>query len=279
MGREPLSIFITGASSGLGRATATALAGPGVSIYLAGRSEERHRKVLEEVTARGAQAEFLPLNLADLASVRDCAEQFHDTGAPLHVLINNAGLAGSRNTTVDGFELTFGVNHLGHFLLTELLLDRLRASSPSRIVNVASDVHFSAASIDWSALQRRTRSLTGLPEYAVSKLCNVLHARELAERLADSGVTTYALHPGVVATEVWRNVPWGLRQAIRMFMTAPDEAARTTIHCATNDDAGRETGLYYADCQPKEPSRLAQDHLLAAELRERSLAWTGLTPA
>lgn len=279
MATQTRTILVTGASSGLGRSTALGLAGPGMTLFLAGRSQERHRPVIEALEGQGARARFLPLDLGDLASVRDCAERFLDTGEPLHALINNAGLAGSRGTTANGFERMFGVNHLGHFLLTELLLDPLRESAPSRIVNVASDAHFSAATIEWDALQRPTRSLTGLREYAVSKLCNVLHARELSERLADSGVTTYALHPGVVATEVWRSVPWGLRHAIRMFMDSPDSAARTAIHCAASEEAGRESGLYYAGERPKSPSRVAQDASLTAELRQRSLAWTGLAEA
>ncbi|MBA1146922.1 SDR family NAD(P)-dependent oxidoreductase [Ectothiorhodospiraceae bacterium WFHF3C12] len=276
MGRESLSILITGASSGIGRATALALADSGVTLHLAGRSQERHEPLLAELEATGARARFLPVDLADLASVRDGAERFLASGEPLHVLLNNAGLAGARGRTENGFERTFGVNHLGHFLLTELLLDRLHESAPARIVNVASDAHFSAETVDWDALQRPTRSLTGLPEYAVSKLCNVLHARELAERLADSGVTTYALHPGVVATEVWRKVPWGLRQLIRLFMESPEAGARTSEYCAVSEAAGSQSGLYYANCEPKPPSRLARDATLTAELRERSLAWTGL---
>lgn len=276
------SILITGASSGIGRATALALAAPGASLYLAGRSEERHREVLDAVRAAGASARFLSLDLSRLASVRECAERFLALGAPLHVLINNAGMAGSRGTTHDGFERAFGINHLGPFLLTELLLERLASGAPGRIVNLSSKAHYRVRRIDWAALREPTRTRSGFPEYAVSKLCNVLHARELAARLRGRGVNTYSLHPGVIASDIWRRVPWGVRQLLHLFMRSNEEGARTTLHCATSEAAGRETGLYYDECAPKAPSALALDDALARELSERSRQWVGLprlTPA
>jgi NAD(P)-dependent dehydrogenase (short-subunit alcohol dehydrogenase family) len=167
------------------------------------------------------------------------------------------------------------VNHLGHFLLTELLLERLRSSAPSRIVNVASTAHYQVAAIDWDALRRRTRSVSAFPEYAVSKLCNVLHAKELARRLAGSGVITHSLHPGQVASDIWRRVPWGIRHVLLRFMSSNEEGAQTSIYCATSEQAGRETGLYYDHCKPKRPSALAEDAALASELYARSTAWVG----
>lgn len=269
--------LITGANTGIGRSTALALADRGATLHLACRSEDRARPVMDEVIGRGGSARFLALDLADLASVRACAEAFLATGDPLHVLINNAGLAGKPGVTRDGFELTFGVNHLGHFLLTELLLDVLSESGSARIVNVASQAHYRAESIDWEALQRKTKSTTGLPEYSVSKLCNVLHAKELARRLSGTSVTTYSLHPGVIASDVWRNVPWPVRPLMKLFMKSNDEGAETSLHCATSQTAGSQSGLYYDDCAPKKPSALAEDAALAAELAERSRAWCGLS--
>lgn len=271
------TVLITGANTGIGRATAVALARQGARLYLAGRDEARHAGVLADIRGLGAEARFLPLDLGDLGSVRAGAERFLDFEEPLHVLINNAGLAASRGTTANGFERTFGVNHLGHFLLTELLLDRLRESAPSRIVNVASHAHYSVKAVDWEGLSRPTRSTTGLPEYGVSKLCNILHARDLAVRLDGTGVTTYALHPGVIASDVWRNVPWGIRHVIRLFMQSTEDGAATSVHCASAEEAGRQSGLYYAECRPREPSALALDDTLAGELRNISLAWSGLT--
>jgi retinol dehydrogenase-12 len=270
---EGRNILITGANTGIGRATAVLLAKRGATLYLAGRSEERHREVLEEVLGLGGSVSYLPLDLADLQSVRRCAARFLALGAPLHVLINNAGLAGSRGLTQDGFERTFGVNHLGHFLLTELLLDRLRSSAPSRIVNVASTMHREARAIDWWALRRPTRSLTGLPEYRVSKLCNVLHAKELARRLAGSGVTTYAVHPGAVRSDIWRELPGGLRQLVQLFLQSNEQGAATSLHCASAEEASLATGLYYDRSRPVPSSALSNDLALADELRDRSLGW------
>jgi retinol dehydrogenase-12 len=270
---EGRNILITGASTGIGRATAVLLAKRGATLYLAGRSEERHRAVLEDVRELGAVATYLPLDLGDLESVRQCAARFLALGAALHVLINNAGLAGSRGLTRDGFERAFGVNHLGHFLLTELLLDRLKSSAPSRIVILASTMHHDVQSIDWSALRRTTRSLTGLPEYGVSKLCNVLHAKELARRLAGTGVTTYAVHPGSVASDIWRGLPWGARQLVQLFMESNERGAETSLYCAGAEDTALATGLYYDRCRLTPSSALSNDMAIADELRDRSLNW------
>lgn len=110
----------------------------------------------------------------------------------------------------------------------------------------------------------------------MSKLCNVLHARELAQRLRGRGVSTYSLHPGVIASDIWRGLPWGVRQAAQLFMRSNDAGARTTLHCAASEAAGRETGLYYDECKPRTPSALAQDDALGIELREKSRGWVGL---
>jgi NAD(P)-dependent dehydrogenase (short-subunit alcohol dehydrogenase family) len=269
------TILITGANTGIGRETALALGARGARLYLAGRSEERTRPVMEEVRARGNdEVAFLPLDLGDLASVRSCAEAFLDRESSLDVLLNNAGLAGHRGRTKDGFEITFGVNHLGHFLLTELLTDALKAAGASRVVNVSSQAHYRADGIDWDALRKPTATTTGLPEYQVSKLCNVLHARELSRRLEGTGVHTYALHPGVIASDVWRRVPWPIRPLMKAFMKSSEEGAATSIHCATSPEVADHTGRYYDDCAETEPSALALDEALAAELWERSVEWT-----
>jgi retinol dehydrogenase-12 len=273
--RDRQRILITGANTGIGRATALLLAQRGATLYLAGRSEERHREVLDSVRALGAEATYLPLDLGDLSSVRACAARFLSLDVPLHVLINNAGLAGSRGLTKDGFERTFGVNHLGHFLLTELLLQRLRDSAPSRIVNVSSKAHYGARGIEWAALRRPTRTALGFFEYEVSKLCNVLHAKDLARRLDGSGVTTYSLHPGVVASDVWRHVPWGVRHLIRLFMQSNEQGAATLLHCAIGEQAAQQTGLYYDASEPAASSALSLDVALANLLRDKSLEWVG----
>jgi NAD(P)-dependent dehydrogenase (short-subunit alcohol dehydrogenase family) len=268
--------LVTGANSGIGRVTAIELARRGARVFLAGRSEAKTRAVVEEIARATPEAspQFLPLDLGDFASIRRCAEEFLRRDLPLGLLINNAGVAGQRGMTPSGFELAFGVNHVGHFLLTSLLLERLRKSAPARVVTVASRAHYRAKGIDFEAVRRRTPSITGIREYGVSKLANVLFSAELARRLGGTGVTTYSLHPGVVASEVWRRVPQPLRWIMKRRMISPEEGARTTLHCATSSEVASESGLYYSKCRPKSPSALAGDVNLAGELWRRSEAWT-----
>ncbi len=266
---------VTGANTGIGLTTAAELARRGAHVVLASRSAEKTRRATDEITrdTGNQQVEFLELDLASFASVRRAAGQLRERDLPIHVLINNAGLAG-RGVTADGFEMSFGVNHLGHFLFTMLLLERLRRSAPARVVTVSSVAHYDAVGIDFETLRRPTASRTGLPGYRVSKLANVLFSAELGRRLAGTGVTTYALHPGVIATDIWRRIPWPARPLIAAFMKSADEGAQTTLHCATAADLATESGLYYDKCQPRTPSLLAQDATLARELWRRSEAWT-----
>jgi retinol dehydrogenase-12 len=272
------TFLITGANTGIGKETARVLAGRGARLYLACRSAESGRGTIDEIAAQtGNRAiELLSLDLGDLDSVRRCAEDFLSTDASLHVLINNAGVAGARGMTASGFERMFGTNHVGPFLLTRLLLDRLRASAPARIVNVASVAHYNAPGIDWEAVRRPTKSLTTMREYSVSKLANVLHAQELARRLEGSGVTTYALHPGTIASDIWRGVPWPLRPLMKRRMDTPEHGAQTSLYCATSPEVADESGLYYDDCRRKDPAAAATA-TLAAELWRRSSEWTGQT--
>jgi NAD(P)-dependent dehydrogenase (short-subunit alcohol dehydrogenase family) len=265
--------LVTGANTGIGRVTALELARQGVHVFVACRSLDRSAGVLEDIRAAGGQGEFLSLDLGDLDSVRRCAAEFLARGLPLHLLINNAGLAGAHGLTKSGFELAFGTNHLGHFLLTHLLLEQLCSSAPARIVTVSSRAHYRVRAIDWEALRRPTQSRTGVPEYSVSKLANALFSAELARRLAGTGVTCYALHPGVVASDVWREVPAPLRWLLTRFMIPTEDGAATTLHCALSPAAGAETGLYYDQSRPRTPSRMARDTALATELWRHSEVW------
>lgn len=277
---SPKVAIVTGANTGIGKVTALELGRRGFHTILACRNEQKAEAAIAELRqgARSATFEFLRLDLNSLASVRDAAADFLSRDLPLHLLVNNAGLAGSQGITADGFELTFGVNHLGHFLFTQLLEDKIVASAKdvgsARIVNVASRAHYRAKPIDWSAQRRPTAHRTGLPEYAVSKLANVLHASELARRLAGSGVTTYSLHPGVVASDVWRQVPGPLRWLAKRFMITNEEGAQTSLYCATDPRCAEQSGLYYDECALKTPSAMARDAALATELWERSEEWT-----
>jgi retinol dehydrogenase 12 len=269
------TFLITGANTGIGRATAAGLANRGGRVYLACRSQQKGRAAAAAiVAATGNEAvTFLPLDLADLASVRACAEQFLARGEPLHVLINNGGVAGQRGITRDGFELAFGVNHLGHFALTAALLDCLAASAPARVVNVSSDSHYQAKGIDFEAVRQRTASMTGMREYAVSKLGNVLFTQELARRVAGRGITAYALHPGVVASDIWRRIPWPARPLIKRRMITTEEGARTSLYCATAPELAQVSGRFYDDCRERKASAVATGEL-AGTLWQRSEAWT-----
>ena len=276
---EGKTYVVTGANTGIGKITATELAARGAHVILACRSKDKTQPVIDEIqrTTGNRNVEFIHLDLADLASVRACADELLAKKLPIHALINNAGQAGHRGTTKDGFELTFGTNHLGHYLLTRLLLDHIKQTPGARIVNVSSASHYQAKGIDWDALRKPTRSVTGLPEYEVSKLSNVLFTKELARRLEGTGVTTYAVHPGVVATDAWRRIPGPVRWVMKKFMISPQQGAHSSLRAATAPELATETGRYYhQDGKEKRPSRLADDVGLARELWTKSADWTGL---
>jgi retinol dehydrogenase 12 len=268
------SFLVTGGNTGIGLATATALAARGGRVHIACRSEQKGRAAQAAIAAAAGpdHVSFLRLDLADLASVRASAKEFVARGEPLDVLVNNAGVAGRRGLTKDGFELMFGVNHLGHFAFTIGLLDCL-TSSKARIVNVASDAHYAARGINFDELRRPARGITGTAEYSVSKLCNVLFTQELARRLAGTGVTSYALHPGVVASDIWRRVPWPIRPLVTMRMLTVEQGAQTSLYCATSPELAQVSGRYYEKCAEREPSPVATPDL-AAQLWQHSEAWT-----
>ena len=263
------NVLITGISSGIGRATAIELASRGYHVIGAGRSEERTVPVVEEIEGMGGSAEFLQLDLASLDSARAAARTFAATGRILDVLINNAGVAGVRGTTKDGFEINFGVNHLGHFMLTHHLRPSFRTGT--RIVSVTSAAHFGADGIDFERVQGRSRSLFGWKEYGVSKLANVLFVRELARRQREW--STYAVHPGTTDTGIF---PWWLRPFIRSRLFSPAQGAETIVWCSTAKEVEGETGLYYRNIQSRPPSESARDDDLARELWHRSETWCGV---
>ena len=184
--------LITGANTGIGRVTARELAKRGAHIVITARNQERAQPVLDEIRTESphAKVDFIPLELSNFASIRACANSFIALNLPLHILVNNAGLAGAKGLTHEGFEMTFGVNHVGTFLLTQLLLPKLQVSAPARVVTVASRAHYKAQRFDWDTLRQKRRSFSGYPEYCTSKFANVLFSAELARRLQGTGVTT-----------------------------------------------------------------------------------------
>lgn len=270
--------IVTGSNTGIGRVTAETLARKGARVFLANRSEEKTKPVIDEIVAAGGKADFLPLDLADLDKVRASAQAFLALDLPLHLLVNNAGLAGVRGHTKQGFEITFGTNHIGPYLFTRLLLPAIeraaQESGEARIVNVSSKSHYQAKTIDFDHVRGNT-SVAGLPEYAQSKLANVLFAKELARRVPKQ-IRTYSLHPGVVASDVWREVPWGLRHLMKLFMISNEEGAQTTLHCALSDEAKSESGLYYDKSKVRKPNKVADDEALARDLWNKSAEWVSL---
>ncbi len=273
------TFIITGANTGIGKITAMELARQKAHVILACRSKGKTDPVIDEIKRETGndKVEFVQLDLGDLASVRKCAADLLARDIPFHGLINNGGLAGKRGLTKDGFELAFGTNHLGHYLFTRLLLDRLKQAGTARIVNVSSKSHYRARGIDWGAVRERTKSFTAMKEYEVSKLANVLFTKELARRLEGTSVTTYAVHPGVVATDIWTRVPGPLRWAIKKFMITPEEGAKASLRCATDPALEKETGKYYTvGGIEKAPNRIADDVELQKTLWTRSAEMTGL---
>lgn len=256
------SIIITGANTGIGAACAVQLAGPETHLLLACRSEEKAKPVLEAVKAAGARATFVALDLSDLAQVAGAARRLAESEPSIDVLVNNAGIAGLRGTTRDGFELAFGVNHLGHFAFTRPLLPAIERAH-GRIVNVSSGNHFRARSIPWERLRGATRSYTGLPEYGVSKLCNVLFTAELRRRFPH--ITATSMNPGRIRSDIWqRRMPAPMLAMFERLvaMEAVDVGGARLAHAATCSDAP----LYLDRLAPRDANPLALREDLAREL-------------
>jgi NAD(P)-dependent dehydrogenase (short-subunit alcohol dehydrogenase family) len=273
--------LVTGANSGIGRATAMALARQGAGVLMVCRDHERGESARAEI-ARAARESDVQLLIADLASqqsIRELSATIHDRFARLDVLVNNAGaFMQKRATTVDGLETTFAVNHLAYFLLTDLLLDLLRAPAPARIVNVSSGAHL-RAHIDFNDLQNE-RGYNGWRAYGRSKLANVLFTYALARRLEDSGITVNAVHPGVVATNFGRSsgfVRFGMRAVSRFFLS-PEEGADTVVYLATSPEVEGVTGTYFVKRKPARTSPEARDREIQERLWRVSAALTGLPP-
>jgi retinol dehydrogenase-12 len=272
------TFVITGANTGIGKVTATDLARRGAHVIVACRTPSKAQPVIDAIKKETVndRIELVTLDLGDQSSVRAAAAAILAKNVPIHGLINNAGLV-ARGTTKDGFELTFGTNHLGHYLFTRLLLDRIKEAGTARIVNVSSNSHYRAKTIDWDAQQKTTKSVTAMPEYEVSKLANVLFSKELARRLEGTGITTYAVHPGVVATDVWRRIPPPFRWLAKLFMLTPEQGAKSTIVAATDPALASHTGRYYTvGGKEKTPNRVSDDADLAKTLWNKSAEWTGL---
>jgi retinol dehydrogenase 12 len=274
--------LVTGATLGIGKETALGLARMGAHVVIAGRDAARTRETAAAIAAQSgnSQIDFLIADLSSQAEVRRLAQEFQDKYPRLDVLLNNAGaIFTRRETTVDGFERTWALNHLAEFLLTQLLLDRLEASAPARIVNVASSAHASGT-IDFDNLQGE-KKFSGIGAYGQSKLANILFTYALARRLAGKGVTANCLHPGVVATGFGHNTPGLINTLLglaRPFLMTAEKGAATSIYLASSPDVADVSGKYFAKCAPVASSKLSMDVALQERLWELSMRQTTGSP-
>ncbi len=266
-------VAVTGANTGIGRATALALAHMGARVLACGRSEEKLSAAVEAMRRVTGNDDVEPLvaDLASMAEVRGLAESIASRSERLDVLINNAGVAIDRDVrTTDGLELTFAVNHMAPFVLTGELLPRLEASAPARVITVSSGMHAAVRGLDLDDLPRPAR-FDWKDAYGRSKMANVLFTRALARRLEGTGVTATSLHPGVIATEFGGDgdltgfTGW-LFGVVKYFLPGPDAGARTSVYLASSPEVEGHSGGYYEKCKEKKPSKLAQDDDLAERL-------------
>jgi NAD(P)-dependent dehydrogenase (short-subunit alcohol dehydrogenase family) len=279
------TVVITGGNSGIGKATAVGLARLGARVVITARHPGRGAEAVTDIRQRSGNdaVDWVPLDLASLASVRTCAADLLDRLDQIHVLDLNAGGVLSRRTeTEDGFETQFQANHLGHFLLGQLLLNRLKASAPARVVVVSSWGHTQArGGLDFNDLQWEARPYRGSLVYSATKLMNLYFTFELARRLADTDVTANALHPGFVASgfAMSGDTTW-LRLGIlvsRPFARSPQKGAATAIWLAASEEVAGATGKYFVDCRMKDPSVTALDPEAARRLWEVSAELAGLS--
>ncbi len=271
--------IITGGTAGIGLCTAKMLARRGARVILLGRDQDRGRAALAALEGANAKAaEFHAVDLSNQSALRDFADRFRAGYPRLDILINNAGgMFGRRLRSADGIEMTFALNHLGYFMLTLLLLPALRNADRARIVNVASDAHFGVR-LDFEDLQSERRYL-GWMAYKRSKLCNLYFTYELSRRLAGSGITVNALHPGFVKSEIGVRHAWTvppLWNFLTLFATSPERGAETSLYLACSAEVEAVSGIYFAKSRAKPSSPASYDPTAARRLWDASLALTGL---
>lgn len=277
------TVLVTGGTGGIGRATALGLAEMGADLAITGRDRGRAETAAREIRAvAGGRVEVFVADLSVQAEVRRLAGEVLQCLPRIDVLVNNAGgYWNTRHVTADGLERTFAVNHLAPFLLTCLLLDRLKASAPARVVTVSSSAH-ATGRIDFGDLQGE-RSYSGARAYSQSKLANVLFTHELARRVPATCVTVNALHPGVVRTAFGAEDPSGVQRllvpSLRPFMKSPTRGATTSIHVASAPDLEQVTGRYFASSKPRSSAARSYDEATAARLWQVSADLTGQATA
>lgn len=274
-------VLITGGNSGMGKATAVELAKLGAKVVILCRNKERGEKALEQIKleSNSDNIDLMFCDLGDLDNIRKFAKEFSEKYKKLNILINNAGvIVPRRQETKNGYELQFGVNHLGHFLLTNLLLDNLKLGASSRIVNVASGAH-KIGKIYFEDVNL-TNNYTLIKAYGQSKLANILFTYELSERLRDSNITVNCLHPGAVATQMGidRKTGFGtlITRALKPFFQTPAQGAETAIFLATSDEVSGVTGKYFCKKKAIKSSQSSYNKEMAERLWAISIEMTGL---
>ena len=268
---------VTGANTGIGRATADHLAREGATVVMICRSKERGEKARSEIAAASgnSKVELVIADLAEMKDVRRAAEEIKSRHSKIHVLMNNAAVfLPKRETTSDGLEKTFATNYLSHFLLTHLLLDQIKAAAPSRIINVATKT--TGLSLDVDDLQLEKRGYSIMKAVGPTKLALIMFTRELAKRLEGTGVTVNALHPGLVKTPLLDEVPAAMRFFFHLFSTTPEKGARTPIYLATSNDVANTTGGLFANCKPVKIGGQAADDAVVKKLWDTSAKLAGI---
>jgi len=280
---EDKVVLITGGNSGIGKATAVELARRGARVTITARDSAEGAEAADEIrAATGAEVAVGILDLSSLDSVRAFSAEFASEHQRIDVLINNAGtMSGKRRTTPEGFEWTFGVNYLGPFLLTNLLMPRLVESAPSRVITVSSENYRTAKKgLNFEDLQMED-GFSPSKAYAASKMATILFTVELDRRFSSSGVTARALHPGVVATSFGKGPDGSKMMGLLMtgltpFLRKPERGAATSVYLATADGATLEAGIYWSNEAPKEPIAVAVDEDAAVRLWAESERMVGL---
>jgi len=279
------TVVITGANTGIGKETALDLSRRGGKVVMLVRNVEKGNEAAHMIM-KETEGDVVVhrLDLADMDSVRDCAEQLGNSLEKIDILINNAGvMTCPEMKTKQGFEMQFGTNHLGHFLLTNLLLPLIKKAAPgARIINVSSMAH-KAGQMQWEDLNFEKTPYSPIKAYTQSKLANILFTKELARKGEGSGVTSYALHPGVVNTEMTRHIKDTYGSCVAclvplhgLFIRTPESGAQTTIYCAVEESISEHSGRYYSDCREVSPAGQAEKIEDAKRLWDISEELTGL---
>ncbi|XP_077995638.1 retinol dehydrogenase 12-like [Glandiceps talaboti] len=273
------TVIITGANSGIGKQTAFELARRGARVILACRNKEKGAIVADEITAETGNDDVLCMHcdLASLQSVRYFAQEFCNSEERLDILINNAGLLKDHELTEDGYDIVFSSNYLGHFLLTNLLMDKLKENGSSRVINISSDMYM-FGKINLNNLGANTDRTKA---YSNSKLCNILFTHQLAKVLKGTGVSTFSLHPGIIDSDLKRNWYGWLRTiaplVTLLFFKPVQEGIHTPLHCALAPNLEKHSGKYFKGCKPRWVLPFAKDDVVAKRLWEESERMVGFT--